>query len=196
MKADAVQINNATAEVLEGRRILVTTSRRGPSSDARQGPCGDGPRLRGPLPCCRRQGRGLVAVRFFDVEGLEGQVPSAGLRADGRESKAGRFAVYHYQGAERSFSDDVARCGVLFTAVSVENEAQAFLKELSVAEIARTMEGGLWTAKVRFRGTELSAGLDVDTGRVAFRKIDGVEQAEGAFVVNGQNWMSKCLEKK
>lgn len=145
-----------------------------------------------------RQGRGLVAARFFDVEGLEGQSPSAELLADGREWKAGRFAIYHYKGAERAFSGVVARCGVLFTAVSVENEeqAQAFLKELSEAGITRTLEGGLWTAKVRFRGTELSAGLDVKTGRVAFRKIDGVEQAEGAFAVNGQNWMSQCLEGK
>lgn len=145
-----------------------------------------------------RQGRGVVAARFFAVEGLEGQQPGAMLRTDGKEWKAGRFAIYHYKGAERKFARAAARTGVLLAAAAVDNETQlqAFLRELAEAKITSSVEGGLWTAKAEFRGTELSTGLDLAKGEVAFRQVDGVEQSEETFVVNGENWTEKCLGPK
>jgi hypothetical protein len=146
-----------------------------------------------------RSGAGVAAAQIFVADGLAGQQPAMFLKYDGNSMGLARLVAYHYRapaGARPTpLPDAPVRAGIiLMTAKCTKpEEASAFLARVAAAKVEHAVEGRAWTAKLIDGQTTLEAGLDLQTGEILKRKINGKDHEPAAFKVNDRDLSAEFL---
>ena len=131
-----------------------------------------------------REGKSVVAIRLFAVDGCAGQSPTWKLEFDGNEPGAGRLAVHHYRGLAQSLAEQNIRCERMLLAERCETESEfaTFLNRVSQIKLADTTRKGIWHVKAKSGSVELEASLDLSNKLIALSRV------------NGRAWKPEVLE--
>ncbi len=139
-----------------------------------------------------REGKAAVAARLFFADGCAGQKPVWELRHERAEDPAARLVVYHYRGPERGLDEKNVRCGLLLMAEQCTNEEEysAFQESAAKVQLAESTNEGVWEVRATSGDTVLEAGLDLKRGRIALRRVNGMDWETDVFNVNGRDMTS------
>ena len=142
-----------------------------------------------------REGKAVVAIRFFAADGCAGQDPSWKLEFDGNQPGAGRLAVHHYRGPARKLAGPGVRCGLVMLAARCETEAEfsVFLNRAAKIKLVETMRNGIWQIKAKSGAVELEAALDLNQAQIALRRVNGRVWQPEVLSVNGQDLAARIL---
>lgn len=143
------------------------------------------------------EGTGGAAIRFFAADGVAGQQPQAFLKYDGNPWGMARLVIYHYKSGNQPMRlpDEPLRAGVIFLAdkCSTTAELQALAQRAANAKVEEKMQGRAWGAKLTDGSTTLEAGLDLQTGNIIARRVNGNDYAPGIFRINNRDLVAEIL---
>jgi hypothetical protein len=144
---------------------------------------------------CLREGNAALAVRVFAADGIGGSPAQFALKYDGNAQGAARLVAYHYKGKPARQSQPTVRAGVFLHMEHCASDADfaAFMARAQSVNIEEQNTPSEWSASVDFGGAQLSAGMNLPSGGIAFRKVNGQEVQPHTLTVNGQNLSDKIL---
>jgi hypothetical protein len=91
--------------------------------------------------------------------------------------------------------DEPVRAGVIFLAdkCSTTAELQALAQRAANAKVEQSVQGRAWRATLTDGSTTLEAGLDLQTGNIVARRVNGNEYAPGIFRINDRDLVVEIL---
>jgi hypothetical protein len=131
-----------------------------------------------------RVGNSVVAVRFFQADGLAGYSPTCMIKFDGGASGAARFVVYDYSGPARAFAaNTTCRVGVLVAVqqCTTDAAAAAFLQSFQNAPVTLNTAGSQTSASVTLGNVTLAAALDTAKNTIVYRRVNGADYQPQLF---------------
>jgi hypothetical protein len=142
-----------------------------------------------------REGNAALAVRIFAADGCGGKPATFAVKYDGNDWRAGRLVAYHYQGKPARLTEASVRAGVFLHIEHCASDAdfEAFMARLQAIDIVEKNRDSVWSASVDFGDTHLAAGLNLETGQIAFRKVGGQDFQPRVLTVNGRNLRDEIL---
>jgi hypothetical protein len=147
-----------------------------------------------------REGTGAVAFRLFQIDGMDDQRPVLQLKWDANQFGSARLAGYHYrapQNTRRPPPEQNIRAGVFMIAdrVAGPEELQKFIERVNALKLEQT--GGptdaVWSAKLTDGERVLEAGLNLNTGAITMRRVNGQEFTPTAFKLNDRDLAAEML---
>ncbi|CAN5391666.1 hypothetical protein BH09PLA1_BH09PLA1_12840 [soil metagenome] len=145
-----------------------------------------------------REGTGAVAIRLFQIDGMDGDPPVLQLKFDANQGGVARLVGYHYRPAtepRRPPPEQNIRAGVMMLAdrVAGPEDLQNFLARARNAKIEQSGDELTWRAKLTDGERVLEAGLNLKTGAILERKINGQEYQPVVFRVNDRDIAAELL---
>jgi hypothetical protein len=147
-----------------------------------------------------REGTGAVAIRLFQIDGMDNQRPVVQLKWEANQWGSARLVGYHYTapaGARRPPNEQNIRAGVMMLAerVAGPEDLQKFMQRVNDVKIEQT--GGptdqVWSAKLTDGERVLEAGLNLNTGAIVTRRVNGQEYQPVVFRVNDRDLVAEYL---
>ena len=147
-----------------------------------------------------REGTGAVAFRLFQIDGIDDQQPLMQLKFDANTFGSARLVGYHYrapQNVRRPPPEQNIRAGVIMLAdrVAGPEDLQKFVERVTALKLEQT--GGptdpVWNAKLTDGERVLEAGLNLNTGTIVTRKVNGQEYMPTVFKVNDRDLAAELL---
>jgi hypothetical protein len=147
-----------------------------------------------------REGTGAVAFRLFQIDGMDDQRPVLQLKWDANQFGSARLVGYHYrapQNVRRPPPEQNIRAGVIMIAdrVSGPEELQKFIERVNGLKLEQT--GGptdaVWSAKLTDGERVLEAGLNLNTGAITARRVNGQEYTPTVFKLNDRDLAAEML---
>ena len=142
------------------------------------------------------EGSAAAVVRFFATDGIAGQQPKAFLKYDGNPWGMARLVVYHYKGTQPvRLPDEPVRVGVIMLAgkCSSTAELRTLAERAAAAKVEHDVQGRAWRAKLVDGATTLEAGLDLQTGNILTRRVNGNDYSLRIFQVNERDLVAELL---
>jgi hypothetical protein len=134
-------------------------------------------------------GTSCAAMRIYRADSVGGYAPIWVLQADQVSLMDGvaRFTVYHYQGANKVFTETHAKVGILFKAAScpTASDFTNLMQTVKDANTGETLNGNTWTTGVTSGGTLLETQRDLGTGAINYRRVNGIDMTFDRLSVNG-----------
>jgi hypothetical protein len=144
---------------------------------------------------CIREGNAALAIRIFTAGGYGGKPAEFAVKYDGNKWSAARLVAYHYRGPAAKLSPAPVRSGVFLDMEHCATGADfaVFIKRAQGIKIEESNSPSEWSATAEIGGTRLSAGLDLELRKIAFRKVNGQEIQPRTLSVNGRNLTEEIL---
>ena len=145
-----------------------------------------------------REGTGVVAIRLFQIDGMDDRKPVLQLKFDANEIGVARLVGYHYQNpvpTRRPLPEQNVRAGVMMLAdkVTTPDELEKFVERARNARIEQSGDNITWLTKLTDGDRVLEAGLNLQTGNIISRKVNGEEYLPVVFRVNGRDIADELL---
>jgi hypothetical protein len=148
-----------------------------------------------------RDATAVIAIHLFDVDGIAGQQPSLVLKFDGNPWNVARLVAYQFrmqgQTAPPPLPDAPMRAGVSYMAEHVRdsNEFAAFQHRAidAFSKMQHSSDGKVWRAKLVDEKITLEVALDIQTGAIVTRQVNGTEFTPATFKVNDRDWAGELL---
>jgi len=142
-----------------------------------------------------REGKSAAAFRIFTADGAGGQQASFAVKYDGNEWGAARLVAYHYKGAAAELKGAPIVAGVFACAEQCETDAQFqdFVKRVAGLKIGLARDERQCAASVQAGGTKLEAALDLQKGKIAWRRVNGADVPPACLSVNGRDIAAEIL---
>lgn len=143
-----------------------------------------------------REGQAGVVLRFFQIDGCDGQSPAFAVKSDeiGLQDGAARLVAYHYQGPAKMLAETHVRAGMIIIAAPCRSDEEfaALQAEAKNAVIEQRADGKTWDVTARIGGSlSLSASHDLQHHKTLWRKVNGKEVESQLLMINGQDMAAK-----
>ncbi|MBC8105777.1 MAG: hypothetical protein H7Z14_04235, partial [Anaerolineae bacterium] len=146
-----------------------------------------------------REGTGAVAIRLFHIDGMEGAPPVLQLKFDANQWGVARLVGYHYRapegGARRAPPEQNIRAGVMMLAdrVAGPDDLAKFMQRVANAKLQQSSDDTIWRATLLDGDRNLEAGINLATGAIVTRRVNGQEYQPVVFKVNDEDLADELL---
>lgn len=145
-----------------------------------------------------REGTGAVAIRLFQIDGMDGDPPVLKLKYDANQWGVARLVGYHYrapEGSRRIPPEQNIRAGVMMMAdrVASPEDLAKFTQRVANAKLQQSSDDTIWRATLLDGDRNLEVGLNLATGNIITRKVNGQEYQPVVFKVNDEDLADELL---
>ena len=136
-----------------------------------------------------REGRTVVGLRIFGVEGCRGERPAVELKYDGNDQHAGRLAIYHYRGEPKRITGRSVRVGIVLAAATCETDAEFgdFSRQFGRYRVSESMRGDVWSATLDSSPHRVETALDLKKKECLWRRVDGADVPRALLTINNRD---------